>query len=72
MESLLVTPLKPLELMIGKITPYIIISFIILALIILLARFIFPGTHPGKPPNPFQFLRLIYSCYPRDRTFHLQ
>jgi len=41
MESLLVTPLKPLELMIGKITPYIIISFIILALIILLARFIF-------------------------------
>jgi ABC-2 type transport system permease protein len=41
MESLLVTPLKPLELMIGKITPYIIISFIILALILLLARFIF-------------------------------
>ena len=41
MESLLVTPLKPLELMIGKITPYIIISFIILALIILLARYIF-------------------------------
>jgi len=41
MESLLVTPLKPLELMIGKITPYIIISFISLALIILLARFIF-------------------------------
>lgn len=41
MESLMVTPLKPLELMIGKITPYIIISFIILALIILLARFIF-------------------------------
>ena len=41
MESLLVTPLKPIELMIGKITPYIIISFIILALIILLARFIF-------------------------------
>jgi ABC-2 type transport system permease protein len=41
MESLLVTPLKPLELMIGKITPYIIISFIILALILLLARYIF-------------------------------
>ena len=41
MESLMVTPLKPLELMIGKITPYIIISFIILALILLLARFIF-------------------------------
>ncbi len=41
MESLMVTPLKPLELMIGKITPYIIISFIILALILLLARYIF-------------------------------
>ena len=34
MESLLVTPIKPIELMLGKITPYIIISFIILALIL--------------------------------------
>jgi len=41
MESLLVTPIKPIELMIGKITPYIIISFIILALILVLARVVF-------------------------------
>ena len=41
MESLLVTPIRPIELMIGKIIPYIIIAFISLVLIILLSRFIF-------------------------------
>jgi ABC-2 type transport system permease protein len=41
MESLLVTPLKPIELMIGKIIPYIFISFIILALILTLSHIVF-------------------------------
>jgi ABC-2 type transport system permease protein len=41
MESLLVAPIRPLELMIGKITPYIIICFISLVLIIFLSRPIF-------------------------------
>jgi len=41
MESLLVTPIRPIELMIGKTIPYIIIAFISLVLIILLSRFIF-------------------------------
>ena len=48
MESLLVTPIKPIELMIGKITPYIIISFIILALIYLLARVVFQVPFRGS------------------------
>ena len=48
MESLLVTPIKPIELMIGKITPYIIISFIILALILLLARVVFQVPFRGN------------------------
>jgi len=41
MESLLVAPIRPIELMIGKIIPYILIAFISLALIIFLSRFIF-------------------------------
>lgn len=41
MERLLVAPIRPIELMIGKIIPYIIIAFISLVLIILLSRFIF-------------------------------
>lgn len=53
MESLLVTPLKPVELMIGKITPYIVIAFIILLLVILLARFIFQVPIRGSFPTLF-------------------
>jgi ABC-2 type transport system permease protein len=41
MERLLVAPLKPIELMIGKIVPYIVISFLSLALIILLSWLFF-------------------------------
>jgi ABC-2 type transport system permease protein len=48
MESLLVTPIKPIELMIGKITPYIIISFIILALILVLTRVVFQVPFRGN------------------------
>jgi len=41
MEGLLVAPLKPIELMIGKIIPYIVIAYVSLALIMLLSRFLF-------------------------------
>ena len=41
MENLLTTPLRPLEVMLGKITPYIVVGYIQMALIILAARFIF-------------------------------
>jgi ABC-2 type transport system permease protein len=41
MEGLLVSPIKPLELMIGKITPYIAIAFVGLLLIIASSHFIF-------------------------------
>jgi ABC-2 type transport system permease protein len=41
MESLLVTPIRPLELMVGKIVPYIVISFVSLLIIILLSRVAF-------------------------------
>ena len=41
LEQLMVTPMRPIELMLGKIVPYIIIAFIDLNLIILLGKFVF-------------------------------
>lgn len=41
MENLLATPLQPLEIMIGKILPYIIVGYIQVLLILCLARFLF-------------------------------
>lgn len=41
MEALLVSPLKPIQIIIGKVTPYIALSFINLIVILLLARFVF-------------------------------
>ena len=41
MENLLATPLRPAEVMIGKIIPYILIGYVQLTLILLGARFLF-------------------------------
>ncbi len=41
MEALLVSPLKPAQIIIGKVIPYILLSFINLITILLLARFVF-------------------------------
>jgi len=41
MESLMVSPLRPVELMIGKITPYILIVFVDLILIVIAAELFF-------------------------------
>ncbi|HZT48384.1 MAG TPA: ABC transporter permease, partial [Hyphomicrobiaceae bacterium] len=41
MESLLSMPIRPLEIMLGKIAPYILIGFMQAALILLLAVFLF-------------------------------
>ena len=41
MEALLVSPLKPIQIIIGKVTPYVLLSFINLIVILLLARFVF-------------------------------
>ena len=48
MESLLVSPIRPMELMIGKIAPYIVIAFISLAMIIFLSRFFFQVPFRGS------------------------
>jgi ABC-2 type transport system permease protein len=41
MESLLATPLEPIEVMIGKLTPYVMVGLVQTTIILLLARFLF-------------------------------
>src|SRR6185436_17644929 len=41
MENLLATPVRPVEVMVGKILPYIVVGYIQVSLILLAARFLF-------------------------------
>ena len=41
MENLLATPVRPLEVMVGKIVPYIIVGYIQVAIILAVARLLF-------------------------------
>jgi len=41
METLLATPVEPLEVMIGKLAPYVLVGLVQSAIILLLARFLF-------------------------------
>jgi ABC-2 type transport system permease protein len=41
MENLLATPVRPFEVMVGKIIPYIVVGYIQVTLILIAARFIF-------------------------------
>ncbi|MBN2616104.1 MAG: ABC transporter permease [Bacteroidales bacterium] len=41
MEALLVSPVKPSVIILGKVTPYVVLSSIIFAIIVLLSRFVF-------------------------------
>jgi ABC-2 type transport system permease protein len=50
METLLATPLRPLEVMIGKLTPYVMVGIIQATLIITLARVLFGVPMAGGWP----------------------
>ena len=41
MESLLATPVRPIEVMMGKITPYIIVAYVQIAIILTLGKLLF-------------------------------
>lgn len=56
MESLLATPVNPLEIILGKIAPYIIVGYIQISLIILVAHFLF-----GVPIMGSLFLLFLFS-----------
>ena len=48
MENLLATPVLPLEVMIGKITPYIVIGYVQVTLILLAAKWVFGVPFQGS------------------------
>ena len=50
MENLLATPVRPFEVMVGKIIPYIAVGYIQVTLILLAARFIFGVPLVGSLP----------------------
>ncbi len=58
MENLLATPLQPLEVMLGKIIPYIMIGYVQVFLILLMAKFVFAVPMHGS------ILLLLVLCLP--------
>ena len=50
MENLLATPVRPFEVMVGKILPYIAVGYIQVTLILLAARFVFQVPMIGSLP----------------------
>jgi ABC-2 type transport system permease protein len=50
MENLLATPVRPFEVMVGKILPYIVVGYIQVSLILLAARFVFHVPMLGSLP----------------------
>ena len=50
MENLLATPVRPVEVMVGKILPYIIVGYIQVTLILVASRFIFNVPMIGSLP----------------------
>ena len=60
-ESLMVSPLRPVELVIGKITPYCAIVFIDLLLIVAAGRYVFGVPFKGSLPL-FLLLSFVFLC----------
>jgi ABC-2 type transport system permease protein len=50
MENLLATPVRPLEVMVGKIAPYIVIGYVQVAIILLAAKYVFDVPFAGSLP----------------------
>jgi ABC-2 type transport system permease protein len=48
MENLLATPVRPLEVMLGKIVPYIVVGYVQVAVILLAARYLFDVPMAGS------------------------
>ncbi|KTD56497.1 ABC transporter permease [Legionella shakespearei DSM 23087] len=50
METLLATPLRPLEVMMGKLLPFVVVGYIQVVLILLMAKFLFSVPIAGSLP----------------------
>ena len=57
MENLLATPIRPLEVMLGKILPYVLIGFVQVAVILIAARLLFDVPFVG--PAGWLFLGIL-------------
>jgi len=53
MENLLITPVRPLEVLLGKLVPYILVGYIQMALIVVAARYLFQVPFLGSLPLLF-------------------
>jgi ABC-2 type transport system permease protein len=62
MENLLATPVRPFEVMAGKILPYIAVGYIQLTLILLAARFIFGVPMVGNLALVYAVALLFIAC----------
>lgn len=58
MENLLATPLRPLEVMVGKIVPYILVGYVQVLLILFMAKYLFAVPMQGS------ILLLFILCLP--------
>jgi len=62
MENLLATPVRPFEVMVGKIIPYIIVGYIQVTLILVAARFLFGVPFVGSLPLVYASALLFIAC----------
>jgi ABC-2 type transport system permease protein len=62
MENLLATPVRPFEVMVGKILPYIAVGYIQVTLILLAARFIFGVPMVGNLTLVYAVALLFIAC----------
>jgi len=62
MENLLATPVRPFEVMVGKILPYIAVGYIQVTLILLAARFIFGVPMVGNLALVYGVALLFIAC----------
>ncbi|MCE9615453.1 MAG: ABC transporter permease [Lentisphaerae bacterium] len=62
MEHLLASPVRPLEVMTGKIVPYIVVGYIQIVIVLLAARFIFQVPMVGSIPLLLILAPLFMAC----------
>ena len=71
LEQLLVTPIDPLGLMLGKLGPYLLLGLVEMALILVLMRFVFGVPIRGQPRLPVRHGGHLHLRAARARLVHL-
>src|SRR5207302_1982111 len=62
MENLLATPVRPVEVMVGKILPYIAVGYIQVTLILIAAKFLFGVPFVGQLALVYLVALLFIAC----------